>query len=158
MLRGKGEKWHQPAPLSLKKHLCATSQGSTPRRANNLPNVYPSHSSDHCFHTVSRLFVAFSFRSRAVPLAIYPSQAHQPLNILSLSPVGCKSSRKSAPLPPNGFFPVNGFGERSSLCIPLCAHLSLRPRPLPLHSTFDPFLPQTTSSPFLLSSMFLLSL
>lgn len=55
MLKGKEGKWFQSAvlfPVSLHAvSMHAASQGSTPRKANNLSSVCPRHFSDQFFYT-----------------------------------------------------------------------------------------------------------
>lgn len=62
MLRDRGEKWHQPAPLALDKYFHAfCSQGSTLRRLNILPAMCPRHFSDCDFYTVCLCVVCLTF-------------------------------------------------------------------------------------------------
>lgn len=105
------------------------------------------------------LFSCLSSRSRAAPSTVYPRKALWPLKFQSSSPTCCKNLRKSAPL----VFTINSFGKLFSLCISLytpLSHAFLHGQDsLPLHSTYDLFLLQSTLPHFLTSSMWpLLSL
>ena len=89
------------------------------------------------------LLVALFFWSRAVPTGLYPSQTCISLKLQSLSPTDGKK-KKIGPL----IFPASGFGVKFSLWVFLCtllSHLSLWLGLPTLCSTFNPFLPQTTS-------------
>lgn len=92
-----GRKWCQTTPLSLRGiSLNSTSQGHTPGSANNLPSVYPSAlqiaaSMPSAPSLVVSLLLS---RSRAVLSWLHPSQACCSLKFQSLSPNGCKNSRK----------------------------------------------------------------
>lgn len=100
----------------------AASRRCDPRRRNNLPTVCPRHFQI----AVSMLSAPVSFaclfsRSRAAPSELYFCHARGPLQLLALSPIGCKNPQNSAAL----VFPANGFGEVLSLFVPLCALFSL---------------------------------
>lgn len=97
----------------------ATFQGCAPRRANDLPTVCPGD--PQVVLSVPELFPCLISRSRAVLSGPYPSHAQRPLKLQSSSPTRCKSPLKLAPL----IFPANGYEEVFSLCISLCAPLSV---------------------------------
>ena len=76
--------------------------------------------------TVSMLYSPRSFsclptNSNTVPSQLCHSQNLWLLKVKVLSPVYCKNLRNLAPL----IFQANGFGRMFSLCVPLCAPLSL---------------------------------
>lgn len=100
----------------------AASQGYSTKRANNLNNLCPWWSSDHCFHIIfpwvfclpslqehrSALWAAFQPKSLIIKsLGFNPCWLQELMNFSFFG------------------FPSNGFGKMSSLSILLCVPLSL---------------------------------
>lgn len=114
MLRAGGDKWCLLALLSPERRLCEC----------HLSEMHPKNSEQSL-----PMCVRWSSDSALCPRVawlssnseLYPSQAHRPLKLQSLNPFGCKKSQKPAPL----IFLANGFGEVTSLCVSMCAPLSL---------------------------------
>ena len=102
----------------------AASQGSIPRRAHNLPTLCPRHSSDPCFHAVCPGFVCLpSLQEQGRVLRVLSHPSLLTFRTPALRPAGYKHTQNSVFL----IFQANGFGETFSLCILLCAPLSLSP-------------------------------
>ena len=121
-LKGRGGKWHWPAPLFWERCLseCCPSETCSGK----------SKYSPHCVPDTSQITVstvcapgclpAFS-ESSTLPSGLYPSQPHWTLKFQALSPAGWKNSWNSAPL----IFQANTYVETFFLYIPLCAPLSI---------------------------------